>query len=132
MRMIMGFSWVCLAAVFLSGCAMEPKKSVVQDAERGIGGLEVIGQAEYVTVLPANFRYRARIDSGADIVIDKSLGPMMLELNARPGLAIQVANGEGLQAKLEGFESMGKQADRMTPEERVRLALERVLEVRSS
>ena len=33
---------------------------------------------------------------GADIVMDKHKGPMMLELNARPGLAIQIANGRGL------------------------------------
>lgn len=28
---------------------------------------------------------------GADIVLDQERGPMMLELNARPGLAIQIA-----------------------------------------
>ncbi|MDX1734464.1 MAG: sugar-transfer associated ATP-grasp domain-containing protein, partial [Halioglobus sp.] len=33
---------------------------------------------------------------GADIVLDKKAGPMLLELNARPGLAIQVANQAGL------------------------------------
>lgn len=38
---------------------------------------------------------------GADIVMDKNLGPMMLELNARPGLAIQIANQKGLVPILE-------------------------------
>lgn len=33
---------------------------------------------------------------GADIVIDKYRGPLVLELNARPGLAIQIANDSGL------------------------------------
>lgn len=33
---------------------------------------------------------------GADIVLDENKGPMMLELNARPGLAIQIANSSGL------------------------------------
>lgn len=32
---------------------------------------------------------------GVDIVLDKVHGPMMLELNARPGLNIQIANREG-------------------------------------
>lgn len=32
---------------------------------------------------------------GVDIVLDKTLGPVMLELNARPGLNIQIANREG-------------------------------------
>lgn len=38
---------------------------------------------------------------GADVVLDKDQGPMLLELNARPGLAIQVANQAGLQHRLE-------------------------------
>ena len=33
---------------------------------------------------------------GADIVLDKSRGAMLLELNARPGLAIQIANEQGM------------------------------------
>lgn len=32
---------------------------------------------------------------GVDIVLDAARGPMVLEMNARPGLAIQVANREG-------------------------------------
>jgi len=32
---------------------------------------------------------------GVDIVLDKEQGPLMLELNARPGLNIQIANCEG-------------------------------------
>ncbi|MEI8104009.1 MAG: sugar-transfer associated ATP-grasp domain-containing protein [Candidatus Moraniibacteriota bacterium] len=38
---------------------------------------------------------------GADIAIDRDQGPVFLELNARPGLAIQVANLDGLKARLE-------------------------------
>lgn len=41
---------------------------------------------------------------GADIVLDKNRGPMMLEINARPGLAIQIANGRGLKHRLEEIE----------------------------
>ena len=41
---------------------------------------------------------------GADIVLDKSRGPMMLEINARPGLAIQIANGRGLKTRLKEIE----------------------------
>jgi alpha-L-glutamate ligase-like protein len=33
---------------------------------------------------------------GVDIVLDKRYGPMILEINARPGLAIQIANAKGL------------------------------------
>jgi len=37
---------------------------------------------------------------GADIVLDRNKGPMILELNARPGLAIQIANRSGLKKRL--------------------------------
>jgi predicted ATP-grasp superfamily ATP-dependent carboligase len=38
---------------------------------------------------------------GVDIVLDAQHGPMVLELNARPGLAIQMANAAGLQTRLD-------------------------------
>ena len=37
---------------------------------------------------------------GVDLVIDERLGPVMLEPNARPGIAIQTANGQGLLNRL--------------------------------
>jgi alpha-L-glutamate ligase-like protein len=42
---------------------------------------------------------------GVDIVIDRTLGPLMLELNARPGLNIQLASGHGLLKNLHKIES---------------------------
>lgn len=38
---------------------------------------------------------------GVDIMIDETKGPLMIEVNARPGLAIQMANGVGLMKRLE-------------------------------
>ncbi|MES2996526.1 MAG: alpha-L-glutamate ligase-like protein [Verrucomicrobiota bacterium] len=38
---------------------------------------------------------------GVDMMIDESRGPLMIEVNARPGLAIQLANGAGLMCRLE-------------------------------
>jgi alpha-L-glutamate ligase-like protein len=38
---------------------------------------------------------------GADFVLDKNKGPLLLELNARPGLNIQIANHAGLAARLK-------------------------------
>jgi hypothetical protein len=37
---------------------------------------------------------------GIDIIVDAEEGPMLLEANARPGLAIQIANGRGLAPRL--------------------------------
>jgi len=41
---------------------------------------------------------------GVDLIIDRERGPLLLELNARPGLAIQMANGTGLLKRLERVE----------------------------
>lgn len=38
---------------------------------------------------------------GVDIAIDKERGPVVLELNARPGLSIQLANMAGLKERLK-------------------------------
>lgn len=38
---------------------------------------------------------------GADVAIDREHGPVFLELNARPGLQIQIANLGGLKERLE-------------------------------
>jgi len=42
---------------------------------------------------------------GADVVIDALGGPMILELNARPGLTIQLANAAGLRPRLEAVDA---------------------------
>jgi alpha-L-glutamate ligase-like protein len=43
---------------------------------------------------------------GVDIVLDRTLGPLMLELNARPGLNVQLANQRGLLANLQKIEEL--------------------------
>ncbi|MGL6028008.1 MAG: alpha-L-glutamate ligase-like protein [Vibrio sp.] len=56
---------------------------------------------------------------GTDMVLDKTEGPMVLELNARPGLAIQIANGAGLLPRLQHIENLGSSLIYPTPAERV-------------
>ena len=43
---------------------------------------------------------------GCDIVLDEHRGPLLLEMNARPGLSIQIANDEGLLPRLEHIEGL--------------------------
>lgn len=43
---------------------------------------------------------------GADLVLDRDKGPMIIELNARPGLSIQVANFAGLAPRTALIESI--------------------------
>lgn len=59
---------------------------------------------------------------GVDVVIDRDKGPMMLEVNARPGIAIQVANQKGLKHRLRLVEQQA--AHLATTEERLAFARE--------
>lgn len=43
---------------------------------------------------------------GVDMVIDNDLGPLILEMNARPGLNIQIANGTGLSTRIARIEQL--------------------------
>ena len=43
---------------------------------------------------------------GCDIVLDKNRGPLILEVNARPGLFIQIASGVGLRSRLQNIENL--------------------------
>ena len=58
---------------------------------------------------------------GVDLALDRTIGPMLLELNARPGLAIQMANGEGLRRRLDLIEA---QADGRSVEERIAFSVQ--------
>lgn len=58
---------------------------------------------------------------GVDLVLDKTLGPALLELNARPGLSIQIANGTGLLPRLREVEALRNPA-RLSVTERIAYA----------
>jgi len=57
---------------------------------------------------------------GVDIVLDRDRGPLVLELNARPGLAIQIANRQGLLRRLKICEERADFA--AAPPERVQFS----------
>jgi len=56
---------------------------------------------------------------GVDIVLDKTQGPLILELNARPGLSIQIANREGLVHRCRLIEEQHDNFPHASVEERV-------------
>ncbi len=58
---------------------------------------------------------------GCDIVIDADKGPLLLEMNARPGLGIQIANGSGLGQRLKAIEALELFAPSLA--ERVEMAM---------
>jgi alpha-L-glutamate ligase-like protein len=59
---------------------------------------------------------------GVDLVLDKDKGPMILELNARPGLSIQIANNAGLMPRLNAVEAHATPFENVA--ERVSFAME--------
>jgi hypothetical protein len=60
---------------------------------------------------------------GMDLIIDRGLGPLLLELNARPGLAIQIANRKGLWGRLRQVDQAPREVF-ATAESRVAWAME--------
>lgn len=52
---------------------------------------------------------------GVDIVLDKDQGPLMLELNARPGLNIQIANREGVVHRYRTIEDHARHGKEPIP-----------------
>jgi alpha-L-glutamate ligase-like protein len=57
---------------------------------------------------------------GVDMVIDADLGPLILEMNARPGLNIQIANSTGLIHRIARIEELYDAS--ATPAERAAVA----------
>jgi alpha-L-glutamate ligase-like protein len=71
------------------------------DTTHAIAGLRV---PEWDTILDISARCYELTGLGyigVDVVLDRDLGPLVLELNARPGLAIQIANRQGLLRRLK-------------------------------
>ncbi len=58
---------------------------------------------------------------GCDMVIDETKGPLLLEMNARPGLSIQIANNMGLVPRLRHVEQLEDYY--VTVEDRVQYAM---------
>ncbi len=61
---------------------------------------------------------------GVDFVIDSLLGPLILELNARPGLSIQLANRSGLARRLEAVQRYGDGLRGLSPAQRLEITAE--------
>ncbi|MDP3980121.1 MAG: alpha-L-glutamate ligase-like protein [Chlamydiota bacterium] len=59
---------------------------------------------------------------GIDFVIDADHGPMILELNARPGLNIQLANRAGLRPRLEWIDKHSQEPATLSFDDRLALS----------
>jgi alpha-L-glutamate ligase-like protein len=59
----------------------------------------------------AQKRIKARF-LGVDIAVDREKGPMILELNLRPGLQIQIANMAGLEGRLRRVKGLSLKSEK--------------------
>jgi alpha-L-glutamate ligase-like protein len=94
-------------------CAVQHNRIVSQHPDTGISFNQLkIPHWQQVLELAASCANMTGLDYlGADIVLDRHLGPMLLELNARPGLAIQVANQVGLRHRLAAATKIAELTD---------------------
>jgi len=74
------------------------------DTRRPVAGIAVPDWEKMLLMAAAALEMTGLGYLGVDLVIDCRRGPVLLELNARPGLAIQLANGVGLWRRLNQVE----------------------------
>ena len=90
------------------------------DTEHSIVGLQIPHWPDLLQMAARCYELSGLGYVGVDFVLDRNLGPMILELNARPGLAIQIANGNGLGHRLAKVEALAEAGGLSTdPDERV-------------
>ncbi len=70
------------------------------DTLHSVVGISIPRWDELLTLAARCYELTGLGYQGIDIVLDKDLGPLILELNARPGLNIQIANHAGLANRL--------------------------------
>ena len=70
------------------------------DTEVPVMGLQIPNWGSLLEMAARAYELTHLGYQGIDIVLDREKGPLMLELNARPGLNIQIANREGLGHRL--------------------------------
>jgi alpha-L-glutamate ligase-like protein len=82
------------------------------DFDTELAGWNIPGWENLLTLSARCYEFAPLGYMGVDLVLDARLGPLMLELNARPGLNIQIANGRGLAHRLRAVDAaLTEQAD---------------------
>jgi alpha-L-glutamate ligase-like protein len=76
------------------------------DTDHSIVGLQMPHWEQLLSIAARGYELSKLGYIGVDIVLDATRGPLVLELNARPGLAIQMANRNGLLHRLRAIEAL--------------------------
>jgi alpha-L-glutamate ligase-like protein len=92
------------------------------DTDRPLGGVQLPRWEEVLQIAARCADAVALGYLGVDIALDVERGPLVLELNARPGLTIQLANRRGLRPLLTAVEQRARPG--LSVAERVQLGLQ--------
>lgn len=114
------------SGVTLEGTWLNNKIKKHPDTANAVDGVQLPNWDGFMELAASCYELCGLGYIGVDMVLDQDKGPMILELNARPGLNIQIANNCGLakrtkvvEAHLEELHKAGKTE---TPIERLRFA----------
>ncbi|QIQ21288.1 alpha-L-glutamate ligase-like protein [Zophobihabitans entericus] len=98
------------------------------DTDNLVGGIQLPYWDKFIKLATECYEMVGLGYIGVDLVLDEQKGPMILELNARPGLNIQIANDVGLHQRTNVVEKhlaeLAAQKIIETPEERIKFSQE--------
>ncbi|MDH3788516.1 MAG: alpha-L-glutamate ligase-like protein [Xanthomonadales bacterium] len=106
--------------ITVGGVSGNSPVSLHPDTGSEISGFQVPHWSSIVSMAAQCFEAVELGYLGVDIVLDERHGPLILELNARPGLNIQIANRRGLRLRLDAVDGLGQREE--SPEWRVEWA----------
>ena len=112
--------------ITLQGTWLNNKISKHPDTTQPVAGVQLPYWQQFMELAASCYELCGLGYIGVDMVLDQEKGPLILELNARPGLNIQIANNAGLTPRAHAIEShvatLAKENHTETPAERVALA----------
>ncbi len=112
--------------ITLKGTWLNNKISKHPDTANAVDGVQLPNWDGFMKLAAGCYELCGLGYIGVDMVLDQDKGPLILELNARPGLNIQIANDCGLALRTNAIEAhiaeMQKKGIQETPEERVRFS----------
>ena len=110
----------------LQGTWLNNKISKHPDTSNFVAGVQLPDWDGFMTLSAGCYELCGLGYIGVDMVLDQELGPLILELNARPGLNIQIANNAGLTLRAHAVEhhiaDLKRKGITETVEERVRFS----------
>lgn len=80
--------------------------TILPDSKKKLHGIRIPNWTKLLTVAVDAANAAGLTFCGVDLFVHEEKGPMVVELNANPGLSIQLANRSGLRRRLERVEDL--------------------------